>query len=324
MLRRIVLHALTSMAWVACAAQAQTPSWPQRTVKIVVPAAPGSAPDVLVRMYGQRMSELWNQPVVIENVVGAAGNIGTERVAKAVGDGYTLLFNTQAPIAVNPILERGRLPYDPQRDLAPISLAVKVPNTLVVHPSVPVTTVAELVAMAKKDPLKVRYGTPGAGTSGHFSGELLKLMAGINLTAIPYKSSGQMTTDGLSGQFEMMFHNTSVVLPFIKEGRLRALAVTSSKRLAFLPDVPTISETVPGYEMTAWFGFMAPSATPAHVIAQVHEAVSKIHAMPAARAFIISNAAEPVGSTPDEYAKFIASEMTRWGEVIVKANIRTE
>ena len=324
MSRRLVVLAFVVLGFFGASAYAQNAVWPQRAVKIVVPAAAGSAPDVLVRMYGQKLSEMWNQTVFIENVVGAAGNLGTDRVAKAAGDGYTLLFNTQAPIAINPILERGRLPYDPQKDLAAVSLAVKLPNTLVVHPTVPAKNIAELVALAKNDPLKLRYGTPGTGTSGHFSAELLILLANIKMTSVPYKSSAQMTTDGISGQFELMFHNTAVVLPFVKEGRLRALAVTSAKRLALLPDVPSIGETIPGYEMTTWFGFMAPSSTPTNIIQQVSEAVAKINAMPSTRAFLVAQATEPVGSTPEEYTKFIASEVVRWGDVIVKANIRAD
>ena len=324
MLRRQILTALMVSVVFASPVLAQSTAWPQRLVKIIVPAPAGSGPDVIGRTYAQRMSEMWNQPVLVENVVGAAGNIGTDRAAKAAADGYTLLFNTQAPIAVNPILERGKLPYDPLKDLVPISLAVKLPNLLVVHPSVPAKTMAELVVLAKKDPKRLRYGTPGTGTSSHFSGELLKLLANIDMTSVPYKSSAQMTTDGISGQFELMFHTTSVVLPFVKDGRLRALGVTSAKRLAMIPDIPSIGETVPGYEMTAWYGFMAPTGTPPAVINQVYQAVTRIHAIPAMRTFLESHASEPVGSTPEEYSKFIAAEMARWGEVIVKANIKAD
>ncbi|MFZ2736671.1 MAG: tripartite tricarboxylate transporter substrate binding protein [Burkholderiaceae bacterium] len=303
-------------------ALAQTRPWPEKPVRIIVPAPAGSAPDAIVRVLGQKLSETWGQSVTIDNVVGASGNIGTDRVAKAAADGYTLLFNTIGPIAVNVTLFEGKLPYDPVKDLAPISLVVKMPNLLTVNPGVPIKSLNELIAAAKKDPGKLRYGTAGPGTTQHLSGELLNTLAGIKLTSIPYKSSAQMTTDAIGGQIEVLFHNAPVLLPHIKAGTLRPLAITSAKRSASSPEVPTMAEAgVSGFEITAWFGFMAPAATPPALIRKISTDVARIVATPEIQERILSQASEPVGSTPEAYAAFIQTEISKWRDVIKQANI---
>ena len=305
--------------------QAQTRAWPERPVKIVVPAPPGSAPDAMVRLLGNKLAESWGQTVTIENVVGASGNIGTDRVAKAPGDGYTLLYNTIGPIAVNVTLFAGKLPYDPLKDLAPISLVVKVPNLLTVHPGLPFRSVRDLIAAAKRDGGKVRYATAGPGTTQHLSGELLNMLAGLQMTGIPYKSSAQMTTDAIGGQFELMFHNAPVVLPHIKAGSLRALAITSNKRSASAPDVPTMIEAgVDKFEITAWFGFMAPAATPPAIIQKVSADVARLVATSEVQNRILADASEPVGGTPDEYGAFIRAEIAKWREVVRQTNMKAE
>ena len=292
---------------------------------MVVPAPPGSAPDVLARMVGQKLSEAWGQAVVIDNVVGASGNIGTERVAKAVPDGYTLLFNTIGPIAVNGSLFGAKLSYDPIKDLAPISLVAKMPNLLTVNPGVPVKSLKELIAAAKKAPGKLSYGTAGPGTTQHLSGELLNTLAGIKLVSIPYKSSAQMTTDALGGQIEVLFHNAPVLLPFIKAGTLRPIAVTSATRSAALPDVPTMIEAgVPGFEITAWFGLMAPGGTPQPIIQKIYADVVRIVSMPDVQERILSQASEPVGNRPDEYAAFINAEVIKWRDLIKQTNMKAD
>ena len=307
------------------AAQAQIRAWPERPVKIIVPAPPGSAPDAMVRLLGNKLSELWGQPVTIENVVGASGNIGTDRAAKAQADGYTLLYNTIGPIAVNGTLFAGKLPYDAVRDLAPISLVVKVPNILTVHPGLPYRNVRDLIAAAKKDPGKMRYATAGPGTTQHLSGELLNTLVGIQTIGIPYKSSAQMTTDAIGGQFEVMFHNAPVVLPHIKAGSLRALAITSAKRSPSIPDAPTMIEAgVNGFEITAWFGFMAPAGVPPAIIQKVSADVARLVATPEVQARMLGDASEPVGSTPDDYAAFIKSEIAKWAGVVKQANMKPE
>jgi tripartite-type tricarboxylate transporter receptor subunit TctC len=309
---------------VQASVEAQTRSYPDKSVRVVVPAPPGSAPDFLVRLVGQKLSEAWGQPVVIDNIVGASGNIGTERVAKSAPDGYTLLFNTIGPIAVNVSLFE-KLPYDPVKDLAPISLVAKMPNILTVNPGVPVKNLAELIALAKKEPGRLRYGTAGPGTTQHLSGELLNTLAGIQLVGVPYKSSAQMTTDALGGQIEVLFHNAPVLLPHLKSGGLRGIAITSAKRSPAVPDLPTMAEAgVPGFEITAWFGFMAPRGTPQAIIEKIHTDVARIVASPEIQERILSQASEPVGNSPAEYAAFINSEIAKWRAVIKQANVKAE
>ena len=308
----------------ALGAQAQ-PRYPEKPVRMVVPAPPGSAPDILARLVGQKLSESWGQPVVIDNVVGASGNIGTDRVAKAPGDGYTLLFNTIGPIAVNVTLFGDKLPYDPLRDLTPVSLVTKMPNLLTVNPGVPVKSLRELIALARKEPGKLRYGTAGPGTTQHLSGELLNTLEKINLVAIPYKSSAQMTTDAIGGQIEVLFHNAQPLLPHVRAGTLRAIAITSAKRSPTLPDIPTMSESgVPGFEITAWFGVMAPGSTPSALIQKISADVQRVVAMPEIRDRIIADASEPVGNRPEEYAAFINAEIAKWRGVIKQANMKPD
>jgi tripartite-type tricarboxylate transporter receptor subunit TctC len=289
-------------------------SYPARPVRLIVPAPPGSAPDFLSRLISPKLTDMWGQPIVIDNVVGAGGNIGTDRVAKAAPDGYTLLFNTIGPIGVNISMYK-ELPYHPQKDLAPITLVAKVPNILVVHPSVPVRNVQELIAYGKQNP----------GTSPHLAAELLNTTTGLKMLHVPYKSSAQMTTDLLGGQVEVMFHNAPVVLPHIKAGTARGLGVTSANRQSSAPDLPTIAEAgVPGFEVTAWFGFMAPAGTPPAVIAKVHGDVVKALAMPDVRERMLPQAADPVGNTPQEYAAFIAAEISKWARVVKESGAKVE
>lgn len=314
--------AATCMAAVLSDAGAQ--AYPAKPVRLIVPAPPGSAPDFLSRLLAPKLSDTWGQPMVIDNVLGAGGNIGTDRVAKSAADGYTLLFNTIGPIGVNTSMYE-KLPFDPVKDFAPITLVAKVPNILVVHPGVPVASVKELIAYARQNPGKLRYGSPGSGTSNHLSAELLKVMAGIDLLHIPYKSSAQMTTDILGGQVEVVFHNAPVLLPHVKSGALRGLAVTGATRNPSTPDLPTVAEAgVPGFEVTAWFGFMAPAGTPQPVISKIHADVVKAMAAPDVRERMLVQAAQPVGSTPQEYAEFIRAEIAKWAKVVKRSGAKVE
>jgi tripartite-type tricarboxylate transporter receptor subunit TctC len=306
-------------------ASAQVANWPSKTVRIIVPAPPGSAPDGQVRLVANKLSELWRQNVVVENVVGAAGNIGVDRVAKASADGYTLLYNTIGPIAVNVTLMAGKLPYDPLKDLAAVSLVTKTPNFLTVPASSPFKTVADVLAYARANPGKVRYGTPGPGTTQHLMGESLNLAENLSMMSVPYKSSAQMTTDGLSGQFELLIHNAPVLLPFIQAGNLRALAITSRQRSPRMPNIPTMIEAgVKDFEITAWFGFMAPAGTPKALVDKVSKDVQTVLKMPEIHKQITDTVAEVVGSTPEEYDTFIRAEIKKWAEVIVKAKIKDD
>ena len=303
-------------------AQAQT-QWPTKQVKMIVPAPPGSAPDGQIRLISQKLSEMWGQPVIVENIVGAGGTIGTDRAAKAMPDGYTFLYNTIGPIAVaESLMGPGKLPYSPGKDFIPVSLATKTPNWVTVHPSVPVNSIQELIALAKKNPGKLRYGTAGPGTTQHLTGELLNLVEGIELVGIPYKSSAQMTTDGLGGQIEILIHNTPVLLPHIRAKKLRPLAITSDKRSPAEPQIPTMMESgVKNFEITAWFGFLAPAGTPKPIVDKLSKDVAKVLAMPDVNKRIVDTATEVVGSTPEQYTAFIKAETAKWKDVIIRAKM---
>ena len=297
--------------------------WPDKQVKMIVPAPPGSAPDGQIRLISQKLSEMWGQPVVVENVVGAGGIIGTDRVAKSAPDGYTFLYNTIGPIAVaESLMGPGKLPYSPSKDLVAVSLATKTPNWITVHPSVPVNNIQELIALAKLSPGKLRYGTAGPGTTQHLTGELLNLVEGIELVGIPYKSSAQMTTDGLGGQIEILIHNTPVLLPYIRAGKLKPLAITSDKRSPAEPQIPTMIESgVKNFEITAWFGFIAPAGTPKPIVDKLSKDVAAVLAMPDINKRIVDTATEVVGSTPEQYAAFIKAETAKWKDVIIRAKM---
>jgi tripartite-type tricarboxylate transporter receptor subunit TctC len=304
------------------AAHAQ--AYPARTVRLIIPAPAGSAPDFLSRVLSQKLSEAWGQPVIVDNVAGAGGNIGAERVAKSPPDGHTLLFNTIGPIAIN-ISLYDKLPFDPVKDFVPITLVAKVPNILCVYPGIPVKSVAELIAYAKQNPGKLRYGSPGSGTSNHLSAELFNTMTGVKLFHVPYKSSAQMTTDTIGGQVEVIFHNAPVVLPHVKSGALRGLAITSASRNTYAPELPTMSEAgVPGFEVTAWFGVLAPAGTPQPVLAKLHIDVVRMINMPDVKERFLSQAAEPIGSTPAEFAAFINAEIGKWSRVIKESGAKVE
>ena len=311
------------MATGAAHAQAK---WPEKQVRMIVPAPPGSAPDGQIRLISQKLSEMWGQSVVVENVVGAGGIIGADRVAKAAPDGYTFLYNTIGPIAVaESLMGPGKLPYSPAKDLVAVSLATKTPNWITVHPSVPVNNIQELIALAKKNPGKLRYGTAGPGTTQHLTGELLNLVENIQLVGIPYKSSAQMTTDGLGGQIEILIHNTPVLLPHIRAQKLRPLAITSDKRSPAEPQIPTMIESgVKDFEITAWFGFMAPTGTPKPIIDKLSKDVATVLAMPDVNKRIVDTATEVVGSTPEQYAAFIKSETAKWKDVIIRAKMTAD
>jgi tripartite-type tricarboxylate transporter receptor subunit TctC len=317
-----LLVALLALFALCGAAQAQ--DYPNRSVRIIVPAAAGSVPDFLARVIGQRLSENWRQPVVIDNVLGAGGNIGTDRVAKAPADGYTLLLNTIAPIAVNQSL-MGKLPYDPVKDLAPITQVANTANILAVHPSFPAKNLQDIIRMAKEQPGKLSYPSGGHGTTQHLSGELLNTMAGIKLVHIPYKSTGQMTTDALGGQIQIIFHNAPVLLPHVRSGALRGIAVTSATRQPYAAELPTMGEAgLPGFEVSAFFGFMAPAGVPQPIIAKLHGEIVAIMALPDVRERFVAQAAEPVGNRPDEYAAFIQAEIVKWARVVKEAGLKVD
>jgi len=302
------------LALVAALACAQT--YPTKPIRLVVPFPPGGATDILARDVAQKLTEAWGQSVIVDNRPGAGGNIGSELVAKSAPDGYTLEMGTVGTHAINASLY-AKMPYDHVKDFTPVILVAGVPNVLVVNPALPANSVAELIAYAKANPGKLNFASSGNGTSIHLSGELFKVMAGVQITHIPYKGSAPALQDLLSGQVQMMFDNLPPSLPQIKAGKLRALAVTSLIRAPALPDVPTLSESgLPGFEASSWFGILAPAGTPAPIVAKLNAEIAKWLATPEAKEKLAKQGANAAGGTPDDFAKHIAAETAKWAKVV--------
>ncbi len=302
------------------AGSAQT--YPSRPVKILVGFTPGTAPDLAARILADRFAEVWGTPFVVENVPGAGSNIATERVAKSPADGYTLLMGGNSALVINPSLFE-QLPFDPVKDFAPISQVFIAANVLAVPVEVPAKTVAELVALAKAQPGKLSYGHAGVGTSQHLGAELFKYMAHLDIASVPYRGTTAMMPDLLAGRLTMSFANVVNVLPLAREGKLRALAITSIKRSALAPELATMAESgFPGFEAVPWFGLMAPAGTPKGVLEKLHSETVKTLALPEVRKKFDELGLTPVGNTPDEFAAVIKKEMPEWAKVIKDAGIK--
>jgi hypothetical protein len=298
--------------------------FPDKPVKMIVPAPPGSGPDAIGRLLGQKLSEQWGKPVIVENVVGAGGHLGHERGAKAPPDGLTILMGLIGPMSVSHSLY-SKMPFDPVKDLAPITMLVKLPNLLVLNPKVPVKDIRELIAYTKANPDKIRYGHPGAGTSLHLAAEQLNLQAGTRISGIPYKASSQMTIDVVGGHIEMIFHNVPVVLPHVRSGTLRVLGITSAQRNPALPDIPTLAESgLTGFEVTSWDAMYAPAATPKPIIERLNASIAKALAHPDVKAWLTAQAGEGGGESPEELAAFQAAETVKWRKLITAANITAD
>lgn len=296
-------------------------AWPERPVALVVPFAAGASPDILARVLAERLSAAWAQPVVVQNLPGASATIGVDRVAKAPPDGYTLGLTGDGAMVVRVSMDPP-LSYDPRRDLAPISLLVRTRNLLVVHPGVPARSLAELVALARARPGGLAYAHAGIGFSTHLGMEMLKQAAGIDITAVPYANEGQMFTDLAQGRVQAMIGSGPGILRRVREGEVRALAVTSRDRAAALPEVPAIAETYPGFEAVAWFGLIAPARTPPAILARVREdAVTAMTTSPM-RERVEEFALVPVGTTPAEFAAVIPAEITRMRAVLEPLGLR--
>lgn len=291
-------------------------AWPTKPVKLIVPFPPGGPTDVMGRTAAKVMAEKLGQPFVVENKAGAGGNIGGQYAAKAAADGYTLFMGTVGTQSINASLYK-KMPFDPIKDFAPLTRVANVPNLLVANPQQPFKTVPEMIAYAKANPGKINFGSPGNGASPHLSGELFNAMAKVELTHIPYKGSAPAVTDLLGNQIAIMFDNLPSVIPHVRSGKLRAIAITTAKRSPELPDVPTIAEAgVPGYEAMSWFGLLAPAATPAPVLAKLSGALAKVLANPEVKKKIVDQGGEPVNETPAQFAAFIQSESVKWGKVV--------
>jgi tripartite-type tricarboxylate transporter receptor subunit TctC len=296
--------------------------YPNRPVKILVGFTPGTAPDLVARILADRFSEVWGTAFVVENIPGAGSNIATDRVAKAAADGYTLLMGGNSSLVINPSLYE-TLPFDPLGDFAPISLIFIAANVLAVPPELPVKTVAELVALAKAQPGKFSYGHAGVGTSQHLGAELFKYMAHVDIAAVAYRGTTVLMPDLLANRISMSFANIVNVLPLAREGKLRALAITSIKRSALAPDLPTMAESgFPGFEAVPWFGLVAPAGTPKDVLDKLHIETVKALAMPEVRKKFDELGLEPVGNTPAEFSDVIRKETPEWAKLIKDAGIK--
>ena len=321
MKRAISLLAGLSVLLAAPTVAAQS-TYPDRPVKILVGFTPGTAPDLAARMLADRFAEVFGTPFVVENIPGAGSNIATERVAKATADGYTLLMGGNSSLVINPSLYE-TLPFDPLKDFAPISQVFIAANVLAVPPEVPVKSVTELAALAKARPGKLSYGHAGVGTSQHLGAELFKYMAHVDITPVPYRGTTALMPDLLANRVSMSFANIVNVLPLAREGKLRALAITSLKRSRLAPDLPTMAESgFPGFEAVPWFGLVAPAGTPKDVLDKLHAETVRALASPDIRSKFDELGLEPVGNTPAEFAGVIRKEIPEWARVIRDAGIR--
>lgn len=303
---------------------AQSQAYPARSIRMVIGFPPGGGTDIVGRIVAQRLSEALGQSVLPDNRGGAAGMIGTEIVAKAPPDGYTVLMAHIAAISILPSL-MPKLPYDAAKDFAPISLVAIAPNLLVVHPSLPVRTVKDLIALAKARPGQLQYASPGAGTVQHLAGELFKLQAKVDMLHVPYKGSGQSIVDLVSGQVHLNFDSMPPVMPHVKAGKLRAIAVTSEKRFVLLPDVPSVSEGgVAGFDMSTWWGLLAPGGASKDVIARLHAETAKLLRQADVKERIANVGAETVGNSPEEFGAFIRSERAKYAKIVKDGNIKLD
>jgi tripartite-type tricarboxylate transporter receptor subunit TctC len=313
--------ALIAAVFVAGTAAAQT--YPARPIRMVVPFPAGGPTDIVGRTMAQKMSELLGQQVIVDNRGGAGGMIGTEQVAKAAPDGYTMLMGTIGGIAVAMSLQPNR-GYDTLRDFAPITQSVTVTNILVLHPSVPAKNVKELLAIAKSKKGGLNYASSGAGTVTHLAGELFKLMGKVDITHVPFKGGAPALTALLSGEVDMSYENSLVVLPHVKSGKVKALAVTGQKRSRLMPELPTIAETLPGYNASGWYGLFVPAATPKPVVTRLASESIKVLKMHDVIERLSSQGAEPVGSTPEEFGAYVRSEIDKWANLVKVANMKAD
>jgi len=304
-------------------AVAHAQQYPARPIRFIVPFAPGGGTDVLARLLAPQLSESLGQPVVVDNRGGAGGVIGADIAAKAPADGYTIVLGSPGPLTINPNLQK--LPYDPQRDFAPIVLATISPFTMVVHPSLPVGSVKEFIALAKAKPGSLNFGTSGNGAVNHFSAEQFKSLAGVDLVHIPYKGSGPAALDLVAGRLHVMFENLPTVLPHVRSGKLKMLAVGTKTRSALVPEYPTVAEAgVPGYESSTAFGVLAPAKTPAAIITRLNQESSKAVQRPDSRDKLSGLGLEPVGGTPQQYAAHLKEELANYGRIVKTAGIRID
>jgi len=314
--RRVALRVVLPLT---AALLAAFPAWaqpfPNRPVRVVVAFPPGGSTDIFARMTAERLSTLWSQPVTIENRPGASSIIGTEAVARAKPDGYTLLFGTAGALSINPHLF-AKLPYDAQKDFIPLAQVASLPLIIVAHPSLPVKTVRDLIALAKARPGQIDYASVGVGTSQHLAGEMLASMTGIKLNHIPYKGSAPAISDLLGGHVTLMFDTTTSALPHVQSGKLRPIAVTTRERIPAAPNVPPVADQVPGFEALSWSGYFAPAGTPADAVSRITQDIQAVMREPAIRERVIGQGAIPAAAGGAEFAAFLRTEFERWGKAV--------
>jgi tripartite-type tricarboxylate transporter receptor subunit TctC len=311
---------LVALAVPVCAS---AQAYPNRAVRVLVTFPPGGTPDIYGRVMAAELQKAWGQPVVVENRTGAGGTIGTDAVAKAAPDGYTLLFAADATITLAPAVI-AKMPYDPVRDLAPIVNVTAGPFVLLANPAFPANNMAELIALAKKQPGKIPYASSGAGGQQHLAMESVRTMAGIDLLHVPYKGFGQGVTDVLANQVPLIFGGITASIAYTGGGKLKALGVTGARRAKALPDVPAIAETLPGFDITAWYGFLGPANLPRDIVRKINADARAIIARPDFLERLTRDGIEPVGNTPEEFAAQIKTDLARWAQVVKAAGIRPE
>jgi tripartite-type tricarboxylate transporter receptor subunit TctC len=311
---------LAAGALLGTTALAQADAYPSHPIRFIVAFPPGNATDILARLLADKLTQSLKQSVIVENKPGAAGIIGTEFVAKAPADGYTVLIGQSGALAVNPYLYK--LNFDPQKDLAPVTLLITGATVMVTGANSPLKSLKDAIAAARKEPGKLTYASYGAGHISHLMGEMFKAYAGVDILHVPYKSSP--LPDVIAGRVDLLFEGTAVAMPQIKAGQLRALAVMGSKRIAGLPDVPAVAEELPGFDAPGWVGVLVPAGTPKAIVDRLNREILDVLAAPDVRQRIADMQLEPAGNKPDEFAAFIKSQSERWGRVIRDANIKVE
>ena len=314
-MKQLWIRAAAAALMVLAPAIAAAQAYPSKPVKMIVPFAAGGTTDVVARLLAQKLTEAWGQTVIVENKAGAGGNIGADSVAKSPADGYTILMTSGSIVTANQYMYKN-LTYDPAKDLVPITNVAAGPLLVAVHPSVPARDIKEFIAYAKANPKKINFGSAGVGTQTHLAGESFAHAAGVDLVHVPYKGESAALTDLIGGQIQMVAPNLGGAIQHIKEGKIRALAVTSKDRAAQVPDVPALSELIPGYEGAGWFGLVAPAGTPREVIDRIHKDSAKILHSEEFKARLAQIGMFPVGNTPAEFGAAIREESNRWSKVI--------
>ena len=318
-----LICALSAAICVVPTAAAQSP-YPSKPIRFVVPYPAGGPLDTIARLLSQKVSESVKQPVIVDNKPGAGGNIGADLVAKAAPDGYTILMGAVATHAINPALYAS-IPFDPVRDFVPVTQIASTPNVLVVHPSIPAGSVREFIAYAKQNPGKLNFGSGSTGSAGHLAGELFKSMAGVDMTHVPYKGAAPAMQDLIGGQIQLMFDNLASSLGQVRAGKVKALAVTTAKRTALAPELPTVAESgLPGFDISTWFGVFAPAGTPREALDRLHAEFTRALAAPDVRQRILALGAEPVGNRPEEFAAYIRDEAAKYARLVKASGAKVD